>query len=85
MVSFTVPHDSPGALAEVLSCFQAFNLNLTSINSRPSLIKPFQYIFFIEFEGHRHDDPEGRVKGALDKISHVAESWRWLGSWERQR
>ena len=85
MVSFTVPHDSPGALAEALSCFRAFDLNLTSINSRPSLVKPFQYIFFVEFEGHRHRDPEGRVKGALDKISHVAESWRWLGSWERRR
>ena len=85
MVSFTVPHDSPGALAEALSCFRAFNLNLTSINSRPSLVKPFQYIFFVEFEGHRHHDPEGRVEGALDKINHVAESWRWLGSWERRR
>lgn len=85
LVSFKVPHDSPGALAEVLGCFQPFNLNLTSINSRPSLVKPFQYIFFIEFEGHKHDDPEGRVKGALDKINHVAESWRWLGSWETYR
>lgn len=85
LVSFTVPHDSPGALAEVLSCFRAFNLNLTSINSRPSLEKPFQYIFFIEFEGHRNRDPEGRVRGALDKIDKVAASWRWLGSWERAR
>jgi prephenate dehydratase len=84
-VSFTVPHSSPGALAEVLACFQAFDLNLTSINSRPSLVKPFQYLFFVEFEGHRERDPEGRVKGALDKINRVAESWRWLGSWERQR
>lgn len=85
LVSFTVPHDSPGALAEALSCFEAFNLNLTSINSRPSLVQPFQYIFFVEFEGHRYDDPEGRVKGALNKISGVAESWRWLGSWERYK
>ncbi|CAI6082413.1 unnamed protein product [Clonostachys chloroleuca] len=83
LVSFTVPHESPGALAEALGCFQAFNLNLTSINSRPSLVNPFQYIFFVEFEGHKKQDPEDRVKGALDKISHVAESWRWLGSWER--
>lgn len=85
MVSFTVPHTSPGALADVLSCFQAFNLNLTSINSRPSLLQPFQYKFFVEFEGHKYDDPDGRVKGALDKIDRVAESWRWLGSWERYR
>jgi prephenate dehydratase len=83
LVSFTVPHTSPGALADALSCFRAFNLNLTSINSRPSLVQPFQYIFFVEFEGHKHDDLEGRVNGALEKISRVAESWRWLGSWER--
>lgn len=85
LVSFTVPHTSPGALADVLSCFRAFDLNMTSINSRPSLVQPFQYIFFVEFEGHKHDDPDGRVKGALDKISRVAESWRWLGSWKRYR
>ncbi|KAI9167410.1 bifunctional P- (chorismate mutase-P prephenate dehydratase) [Paramyrothecium foliicola] len=85
LVSFTVPHKSPGALADVLSCFKAFNLNLTSINSCPSLSSPFHYIFFVEFEGHRHHDPDGSVNGALEKISQYAESWRWLGSWERYR
>ena len=85
LVSFTVPHTSPGALADVLSCFKAFDLNLTSINSRPSLRGPFQYMFFVEFEGHQHDDPDGKVKGALDKINELAESWRLLGSWERYR
>ncbi|TWU72563.1 prephenate dehydratase [Metarhizium rileyi] len=85
LVSFTVPHTSPGALADVLGCFTEFNLNLTSINSRPSLLAPFQYVFFVEFEGHRYDDSDGRVKGALEKIGHVAQSWRWLGSWERYR
>lgn len=83
LVSFTVPHTSPGALADVLSCFRTFDINLTSINTLPSLVKPFQYIFFIEFEGHKYVDPSGRVNGALEKISRVAESWRWLGSWER--
>jgi prephenate dehydratase len=85
LVSFTVPHTSPGALADALACFQAFDLNLTSINSRPSLVQPFQYIFFVEFEGHKHHDPHGRVKGALEKISRVAQHCRWLGSWQRYR
>ncbi|KAL7913379.1 Prephenate dehydratase domain-containing protein [Trichoderma velutinum] len=85
LISFTVPHTSPGALAEVLSGFKAYNLNLTSINSRPSLLAPFQYIFFIEFEGSKYDDPDGRVKGALDNIDRVAQSWRLLGSWERYK
>ncbi|KAG5948295.1 hypothetical protein E4U59_000023 [Claviceps monticola] len=82
LVSFTVPHTASGALADVLSCFREFNLNMTSINSRPSLLSPFQYTFFVEFLGHRHDDPDGRVKQALDRIDQVAQSWRWLGSWD---
>ncbi|ETS76398.1 hypothetical protein PFICI_11785 [Pestalotiopsis fici W106-1] len=85
LVSFTVPHTSPGALADVLDCFRAGGLNLTSINSRPSLQEPFQYVFFVEFEGHRYDDPEGRVKGVLEGIGRVAQSWRWLGSWVNMR
>uniref|UniRef100_L2G9V9 Chorismate mutase prephenate dehydratase n=1 Tax=Colletotrichum fructicola (strain Nara gc5) TaxID=1213859 RepID=L2G9V9_COLFN len=85
MVSFTVPHEAPGALADVLECFRKFRLNLTSINSRPSLTGPFEYVFFVEFEGHRFQDPDGRVKGALEGVAQVAEKLRWLGSWEDQR
>ncbi|OHE95484.1 prephenate dehydratase [Colletotrichum orchidophilum] len=85
MVSFTVPHEAPGALADVLDCFRRYGTNLTSINSRPSLTAPFNYVFFAEFEGHRFRDPEGRVKGALEGVAQVAERWRWLGSWEDQR
>lgn len=85
LVSFTVPHRSPGALAGVLDAFRKYGLNLTSINSLPSLIQPFQYLFFVEFEGSRHRDPDGRVAGALGEIDRVAEGWRWLGSWERRR
>lgn len=85
LVSFTVPHKSPGALAGVLEVFSRYKLNLTSINSLPSLIQPFHYLFFVEFEGSRHHDPEGKVKDALEEINKVAEGWRWLGSWESQR
>ncbi|KAL1868496.1 prephenate dehydratase [Diaporthe australafricana] len=85
LVSFTVPHRSPGALAAVLDVFRKFGLNLTSINSLPSLIQPFQYLFLVEFDGSRYQDPEGKVEAALGEVAKVAESWRWLGSWERRR
>lgn len=85
MVSFTVPTRSPGALADVLECFRRFHLDLTSINSLPSLIQPFQYLFFVEFEGSKLVDPEGRVEGALGDVAKVAQSWRWLGSWSNRR
>ncbi|KAI0426415.1 Prephenate dehydratase-domain-containing protein [Xylaria sp. FL1042] len=84
LLSFTVPHRSPGALADVLSCFRRGGLNLTSINSRPSLAgaAAFEYIFFVEFEGHRFRDPRGRVARVLGDVAAVARTSRWLGSWE---
>ncbi|KAI1877889.1 uncharacterized protein JN550_000071 [Neoarthrinium moseri] len=85
LASFTVPHTAPGALAGVLECFRQGGLNLTSINSRPSLIEPFQYVFFVEFEGHRLEDPNGRVRDVLEGVGRVAQSWRWLGSWVNMR
>ncbi|KAI1492047.1 Prephenate dehydratase-domain-containing protein [Biscogniauxia mediterranea] len=88
LVSFTVPHRSPGALADVLGCFRAAGLNLTSIASRPSLApgdEPFQYVFFAECEGHRLRDPAGRVAAALDRVAGRARKWRWLGSWINER
>ncbi|KAI1500477.1 Prephenate dehydratase-domain-containing protein [Biscogniauxia marginata] len=107
LVSFTVPHRSPGALADVLGCFRAAGLNLTSIGSRPRLAaagddddddgngneneeeneenEPFQYVFFIEFEGHRFEDPRRRVGDALAGVARVARAWRWLGSWRNER
>ncbi|KAI1751428.1 Prephenate dehydratase-domain-containing protein [Xylaria castorea] len=87
LLSFTVPHRSPGALADVLSCFRRGGLNLTSINSRPSLAgaAAFEYIFFVEFEGHRFRDPRGRVARVLGDVAAVARTSRWLGSWENMR
>ena len=83
LVSFTVPHREPGALADVLDCFRRKRLNLTSINSRPSLMEAFQYLFFAEIEGH-YDLDEG-VREAFEGVKGVAQSCRWLGSWDSQK
>lgn len=82
LISFTVDHRSPGALADVLECFRKAKLNLTSINSRPTKVVPFQYIFFVEFEGSRLKDPDGRVEDALSGLKEHTQSWRWLGSFD---
>lgn len=82
LISFTIDHGIPGALADVLGCFQRNKLNLTSINSRPTRIVPFQYIFFVEFEGSRLKDEDGRVEAALSSLDKYTKSWRWLGSWD---
>jgi prephenate dehydratase len=85
LISFTVDHRTPGALASVLQCFQQYKLNLTSINSRPTRIVPFQYIFFVEFEGSTLNDTTGNVKKTLDALGKFVDDWRWLGSWDARR
>jgi prephenate dehydratase len=85
MICFTIDHRSPGALADVLECFRNSKLNLTSINSRPTQNIPFQYIFFVEFEGSRLRDADGRVEQALQAVEKASHSWRWLGSWDDKK
>ena len=82
LISFTVDHSKPGALATALKCFEENNINLTSINERPTKVINFQYIFFVEFEGSKLNDPTGRVGKALVSLGGLVQKWRWLGSWD---
>ncbi|KAI5953474.1 PHA2 [Candida jiufengensis] len=50
-IMLTLPHDDPGALCDVLVKFKENQINLTSINSRPSNLKQWQYVFFVEVMG----------------------------------
>lgn len=86
LVSFTVDHGEPGALADSLAVFKKYSLNLTSINTRPSGATKWNYIFFVEFMGRKHGNGNGgAVNKALDELEKVASSCRWLGSWESMR
>lgn len=82
LVSFTINHREPGTLAQALRCFERYNLNLTSLNSRPSKLEPFHYIFFVEFWGSRWKDPYKEVDRALADLEGYTQSLRWWGSWE---
>ncbi|OQO04520.1 hypothetical protein B0A48_09442 [Cryoendolithus antarcticus] len=85
LISFTVPHTTPGALADCLAVFKAHDLNLTGFHTRPFSSQAdggeaaWRYIFFAEFGGRRG---ESSVDDACRELLGVAESGRWLGSWE---
>ena len=81
LVAFTIEHNLAGALADALMVFKTHGLNLTSINSRPSRINQWHYIFFVEFEGRNETDGGGRVNEALDHLKSRTEGCRWHGSW----
>ena len=85
LVSFTIDHESPGALADALSIFKKHDFNLTSINTRPSRVRPWHYIFFAECEQVRQQQhQENAIKGLISDLDVVALSCRHLGTWKDQ-
>jgi chorismate mutase/prephenate dehydratase len=79
-VVFTVRKAEAGALHRLLEPFARHGVNLTSIQSRPRKGTPWEYVFFIDLEGHRS---EPAVAAALDDAGRVAHSARVLGSFPR--
>lgn len=70
--------DKPGALHDALVPFKRERINLTKIESRPSKQKAWEYLFFIDVEGH---ESEPRVKRALKALEHSTSLLRILGSY----
>jgi len=74
---FTTPH-RPRSLYECLGEFAKRDVNLTKIESRPRLNQPWQYIFYLDFEGHCQDPKcEAAIMGLLRRSSFV----KLLGSY----
>ena len=48
---FAVEHE-PGSLYRILGIFASRNINLAKLESRPSRTKPWEYVFYVDFEGH---------------------------------
>lgn len=68
----------PAALYEALGEFAKRNLNLTKIESRPRRNRPWEPVFYLDFEGHVHDTS---CKEALAGLLHIASFVKLLGSY----
>lgn len=53
-ILFAVKHHA-GSLHSALGSLKKFGLNMTKIESRPSRQKAWEYLFFVDVEGHVHD------------------------------
>lgn len=67
-IVFSVKH-KPGTLYESIKEFAARNINLTKIESRPTRQKPWEYNFYLDFEGHREDRASQEVLDSLERTS----------------
>jgi chorismate mutase/prephenate dehydratase len=64
--------DEVGALHAMLGAFREQNVNLTRIQSRPSRRRAWDYVFFLDCEGHVEDEAVKKVVSALETRSrHV--------------
>jgi chorismate mutase/prephenate dehydratase len=71
---------SPGALQQLLEPFARAGISMTRIESRPSRRRKWDYVFFIDIEGHAEDAP---VRKALAVLKRRASLLRILGSYPR--
>lgn len=69
-----------GALYQVLGVFAARQINMTKVESRPVADKPWEYLFYIDIDGHR-DDPT--VASALQEMQQHTTFLRVLGSYPK--
>ncbi len=68
----------PGSLYHCLGEFAERNINLTKIESRPRRNRPWQYLFYLDFEGHWQDPAaEAALLGLLRRAGFV----KMLGSY----
>jgi len=72
--------DAPGALYRLLEPLARHRVSLTRIESRPSRRRKWDYVFFIDLEGHAE---EPRVARALAALKKRASLFRVLGSYPR--
>ncbi len=63
-VVFSTAH-RPGALYRALGAFAHEGLNLTKLESRPSRQGVWEYVFYVDFEGHEEEE---RVRRALEAL-----------------
>ncbi|MEX0965425.1 MAG: prephenate dehydratase [Pseudohongiellaceae bacterium] len=59
--------NKPGALFRVLEPFEKYQLSLTKIETRPSKKEAWEYVFFIDFEGHKDDDATRQLFSVLEQ------------------
>jgi chorismate mutase/prephenate dehydratase len=71
-------HNRPGAVHDLLAPFAKQGVSLTKLESRPARSGAWEYVFYLDIEGHQH---ESGVASALSELKQVAAFVKVLGSY----
>lgn len=72
----------PGALYQALGAFAKNNVDLTYLQSRPIIGRPWDYNFYIDMKGDRNDK---NVESALRELKKAVKFVKILGSYKRAK
>jgi len=70
----------PGSLLKLLEPFARHEINMTRIESHPSQRGNWEYVFFVDFDGHAHDPP---VVSLFEDLRQQAPFFKLLGSYPK--
>jgi chorismate mutase/prephenate dehydratase len=71
-------HNRPGAIHDLLAPLARHGVSMTRLESRPSRTGMWEYVFFVDLEGHAAD---AQVAAALDELRGRALFLKVLGSY----
>ncbi|MDE0299708.1 MAG: prephenate dehydratase [Candidatus Poribacteria bacterium] len=77
---FIAIQDRVGALYQVLTVLQKHQINMSKIESMPAQTKPWEYVFFVDLDGHVDDS---NVQAALPELEKLCLHVKLLGSYAR--
>ncbi len=80
-IVFSVPHE-PGMLFKAMSVFALRDISINKIESRPLVGSPWEYLFYLDFEGHAESLLCSR---ALNHLREIAANYKLLGSYAEGR
>ena len=79
IIAFTL-ENKPGTLRWALEPFADRGINITSLETRPLVGRPWEYLFFIDALGHRENT---EMRAALSELEEASSSIKILGSYPK--
>ncbi|MEM3008272.1 MAG: prephenate dehydratase [Candidatus Nitrosotenuis sp.] len=80
-IIFSVKHEA-GTLFNILKEFNEYKINLTKIESRPNKSTPWEYNFYVDFDGSQQDQ---KIAELLKKIKKSSLFLKVLGTYKKAK